>query len=329
VRSPRLAKLLIARRGLLAAPLLAFPARAQESWPARSIRMVIPYPPGGASDIIARMLAPALTESLGQTVVVENRPGANGFIAGELVARAAPDGYTLLMGNAGPNGTGPALYGTRTPYDALRDFAPVMMVSVVPLLIAVNPALPIRDLPGFLAHARAQDGRMSYGTAGIGSAGHMAMELLKSRTGVQITHIPYRGSAPTTTDLIAGVIPASVDTAPVLIPHHQAGRVRAIAVTTLAPLPELPDLAPVAATLPGFEAVSWGGIMAPAGTPAPIVARLNAALRAAMARPEVGPALARQGIQPQTGTPEAFGAYIAAEVAKWQSVVQTMGLKPE
>jgi tripartite-type tricarboxylate transporter receptor subunit TctC len=319
---------MLARRGLLAAPLLAAPARAQD-WPSRPIRLIIPYPPGGASDIIARLLAPPLTESLGQTVVVENRPGANGFIAGELVARAAPDGYTLLMGNAGPNGTGPALYGARTPYDARRDFAAIMMVSVVPMLIAVNPAQPARDLPGFLAEARAKPGALSYGTAGIGSAGHMAMELLKAETGVAITHIPYRGSAPTTADLIAGVIPASVDTAPVLLPHDAAGRVRGIAVTTRRPLPERPDLAPVAATLPGFEAVSWGGILAPAGTPAPVIARLNAALRAAMARPDVGPALARQGIQPQTGSPEEFAVYIAAELEKWGGVVRKMGLTPE
>jgi tripartite-type tricarboxylate transporter receptor subunit TctC len=319
---------MLARRGLLAAPLLAAPARAQD-WPNRPIRLVIPYPPGGASDIIARLLAAPLTESLGQTVVVENRPGANGFIAGELVARAAPDGYTLLMGNAGPNGTGPALYGARTPYDARRDFAAIMMVSVVPMLIAVHPAQPARDLPGFLAEARAKPGALSYGTAGIGSAGHMAMELLKSETGVAITHIPYRGSAPTTADLIAGVIPASVDTAPVLLPHDAAGRVRGIAVTTRLPLPERPDLAPVAATLPGFEAVSWGGVLAPAGAPAPVIARLNAALRAAMARPEVGPALARQGIQPQTGSPEEFAAYVAAELDKWGGVVRKMGLTPE
>ncbi len=319
---------MLARRGLLAAPLFGAPALAQ-GWPSRPIRLVIPYPPGGASDIIARLLAPALTESLGQTVVVENRPGANGFIAGELVARAAPDGHTLLMANAGPNGTGPALYGARAPYDARRDFAAVMMVSVVPMLIAVHPSQPARDLPGFLAAAAAIPGALSYGTAGIGSAGHMAMELLKSLTGASITHIPYRGSAPTTTDLIAGVIPASVDTAPVLLPHDAAGRVRGIAVTTRQPLGERPDLAPVAATLPGFEAVSWGGIMAPASTPPAIIARLNAALRAAMARPEIGPALDRQGIQPQTGSPEEFAAYVAAELEKWGGVVRKMGLTPE
>ena len=319
---------MLARRGLLAAPLLCAPALAQ-GWPSRPIRLVIPYPPGGASDIIARLLAPALTESLGQTVVVENRPGANGFIAGELVARAAPDGHTLLMANAGPNGTGPALYGARTPYDARRDFAAVMMVSVVPMLIAVHPSQPARDLPGFLAAAAASPGALSYGTAGIGSAGHMAMELLKSLTGASITHIPYRGSAPTTTDLIAGVIPASVDTAPVLLPHDAAGRVRGIAVTTRQPLGERPDLPPVAATLPGFEAVSWGGIMAPASTPPAIIARLNAALRGAMARPEIGPALDRQGIQPQTGSPEEFAAYVAAELDKWGGVVRKMGLTPE
>ncbi len=308
---------------------LAAPALAQAAWPARPIRMVIPYPPGGASDIIARLLQPHLTELLGQTLVVENRPGANGFIAGELVARAAPDGYTLLMANAGPNGMGPALYGSRTPYDALRDFTAVMAVSVVPLVLGVNPAVPAENIAQLLAHARSQGGRMSYGTAGIGSAGHMAMELLKSLTGAEITHIPYRGSAPSATDLIAGVIPASVDTVPSLLPHIRAGRVKGVAVFSSPRLAEAPDLAPVSETVPGCEAVSWGGVLAPAATPPAIIARLNAALNQAMAKPEVNDALLRQGIQPQRGSPDAFGSYIRAEVAKWSGVVQRMGLRPD
>jgi tripartite-type tricarboxylate transporter receptor subunit TctC len=291
--------------------------------------MVIPYPPGGASDIIARLLAPHLTELLGQTLVVENRPGANGFIAGELVARAAPDGYTLLMANAGPNGMGPALYGARTPYDAIRDFAPVMAVSVVPQIMAVHPGVPVHNFPEFLAYARAQNGAMSYGSAGVGSAGHMAMELLKSLTGIQLTHLPYRGSAPSTADLIAGVIPVNFDTVPVTLPHLRDGRVRGVAVTTLQRIPEAPDLAPIADTVPGFETVSWGGVLAPAGTPPAVIARLNAALNTAMARPAVQATLARQGIQPQHGTPEAFGAYVRAEVTKWTEVVAKMGLSPD
>lgn len=307
---------------------LATPALAQE-WPTRPIRMVIPYPPGGASDIIARLLAPHLTELLGQTLVVENRPGANGFIAGELVARAAPDGYTLLMANAGPNGMGPALYGSRTPYDAVRDFSAVMAVSVVPLILGVNPAVPAHDIREFLTHARAQAGRMSYGTAGIGSAGHMAMELLKSLTGAEITHIPYRGSAPTAADLIAGVIPASVDTAPSLLPHIRAGRVRGVAIFSSPRLADAPDLAPVSETVPGCEAVSWGGVLAPAATPPAILARLNAALNTAMARPAVHDALVNQGIQPQQGTPQAFAGYVQAEVTKWTRVVQRMNLRPD
>jgi tripartite-type tricarboxylate transporter receptor subunit TctC len=322
----------VTRRGWLlgaSALPLAPPARAQADWPQRSIRMVIPYPPGGASDIIARMLAPHLTETLSQTLVVENRPGANGFIAAELVARSAPDGYTLLMGNAGPNGMGPALYGSRTPYDALRDFAPVMAVSIVPQIMAVHPSVPVRDFPEFLAYAKDQSGRMSYGSAGVGSAGHMAMELLKSLAGVQLTHVPYRGSSPSTADLIAGVIPVNFDTVPVLLPHVRAGRVRGIAVTSLQRVPEAPELAPIAETIAGFETVSWGGVLAPAGTPPAIIARLNAALQAAMARPDVGGTLARQGIQPQGGPPEAFGGYVAAEIRKWTEVVQRMGLSPD
>lgn len=319
------------RAALLGGAALAMPrpARAQSDWPQRPIRMVIPYPPGGASDIIARMMAPHLTAMLGQTLVVENRPGANGFIAAELVARSPPDGYTLLMGNAGPNGMGPALYGSRTPFDALADFAPVMAVSIVPQIMAVHPGVPVRSFPEFIAYARDQQGRLSYGSAGVGSAGHMAMELLKSITGIELTHVPYRGSAPSTADLLAGVIPVNFDTVPVLLPHVQAGRVRGIAVTSLARVPEAPDLAAIAETVPGFETVSWGGVLAPAGTPPPVIRRLNAAMRETMARPDVGGALARQGIQPQTGTPESFGAYVAAEIRKWTEVVQRMGLRPE
>ncbi|TCH99819.1 tripartite tricarboxylate transporter substrate binding protein [Roseococcus sp. SYP-B2431] len=306
---------------------LATPAIAQSAWPSRPIRMVIPYPPGGASDIIARLLAPHMTELLGQTLVVENRPGANGFIAGEHVARAAPDGYTLLMGNAGPNGTGPALYGSRTPYDPIRDFSPIMAVSVVPLIMGMNPSVPVRNFPEFLAYAREMGSRLSYGTAGVGSAGHMGMELLKSLTGIEMQHIPYRGSAPLTSDLIAGVVPLSCDTAPVLLPHAAAGRVRAIAATSARRIAEAPDLATVAETVPGFESVSWGGVMGPAHLPAPVVERLNAALRTSMER--IAAQLQSQGIQPQRGTPEEFAAYVAAEVRKWTEVVQKMGLRPE
>ncbi|MDB5378085.1 MAG: Tripartite-type tricarboxylate transporter, receptor component TctC [Rubritepida sp.] len=307
--------------------LLACPALAQSDWPSRPIRMVIPYPPGGASDIIARMLAPHMTELLGQTLVVENRPGANGFIAAEYVARSTPDGYTLLMGNAGPNATGPALYGSRTPYDPIRDFSSIMAVSIVPTVVAVHPSVPARNFSEFLAHVRALQGRFSYGTAGVGSAGHMGMELLKSQTGIDMTHIPYRGSGPTVADLIAGVIPMSCDTAPVQLPHSQAGRVRAIATGALQRMPDAPDLPTIAETVPGFETVSWGGVMGPAGLPQALVLRLNAALGTSMER--ISPQLASQGIQPQRGTPEEFATYVAAEVRKWTEVVQKMGLRPE
>lgn len=318
------------RKALLlagSAAALASPALAQSDWPNRAIRMVIPYPPGGASDIIARLLAPHMTELLGQTLVVENRPGANGFIAAEYVARAPADGYTLLMGNAGPNGTGPALYGSRTPYDPIRDFSPIMAVSVVPLIMGMHPSVPVRSFPEFLAYAREQGSRLSYGTAGVGSAGHMGMELLKSMTGIEMQHVTYRGSAPLTSDLIAGVIPLSCDTAPVLLPHAAAGRVRALAVTTARRIGGAPDLATVAETVPGFEAVSWGGVVGPAALPPAIVMRLNAALRTSMER--IGPQLQSQGIQPQRGAPEEFASYVAAEVRKWTEVVQKMGLRPE
>lgn len=315
--------------GMLGAAGLAMPAFAQD-WPARPIRMLVPYPPGGASDVIARLLAQPMSEMLGQAVVVENRPGANGGIAAEAVARSAPDGYTLLMGNAGPNALNQALLGSRLPYDCVRDFTPVSLVSKVPMVIAVNPATPARTLPELLDWVRQRPGEVSYAHGGVGSAPHLTMEQIAVMRGVSWTAVPFRGGQLAITAVVAGQIPIIMDTAVVVLPQVRDGRLRGIAVTTLERVPQAPELPTMAEQgFPGFEATSWGGILGPARLPPPVTERLHAAVVRAMGLPEVKDALIRQGVQPRTSTPAEFAAHIASEVRRWTEVVQRAGIKPE
>jgi tripartite-type tricarboxylate transporter receptor subunit TctC len=317
------------RRGILglAGAALASPALAQE---ARSIRMVVPYPPGGASDVIARLLAQPLSEALNQTVVVENRPGANGGIAAELVARSAPDGTTLLMGNAGPNALNQALYGRRLAYDSVADFTPISLVSSVPMVMAIHPGFPARNLQELIAQARARPGEVNYATGGIGSAPHLTLAQLGTMAGINWVNVAFRGGQQSITAVVAGQIPIIMDTAPVVLPQVRDGRVRGIAVTSIARVPQAPDLPTIAEQgFPGFEATSWGGILGPARLPAPVVQRLHGAILRAMALPEIRAAMERQGIAPRTSTPAEFAAHIAAEVTRWTEVVRVADIKPE
>jgi tripartite-type tricarboxylate transporter receptor subunit TctC len=317
------------RRGILglAGAALARPALAQE---ARSIRMVVSYPPGGASDVIARLLAQPLSEVLNQTVVVENRPGANGSIAAELVARSAPDGTTLLMGNAGPNALNQALYGRRLNYDSVADFTPISLVSSVPMVMAIHPGFPARTLQELIAYARAKPGEVNYATGGIGSAPHLTLAQLGTLVGINWVNVAFRGGQQSITAVVAGQIPIILDTAPVVLPQVRDGRVRGIAVTSIDRVPQAPELPTIAEQgFPGFEATSWGGILGPARLPAPVVARLHGAVLRAMALPDIRVAMERQGIAPRTSTPAEFAAHIAAEVARWTEVVRVADIKPE
>jgi tripartite-type tricarboxylate transporter receptor subunit TctC len=323
------------RRGLALAATLGtvlprpHPAAAQD-FPTRPIRMIIPYPPGGASDVIARLLGPHMTEALGQTIVIENRPGANGGIAAEFVARSAPDGYTLLMGNAGPNALNQALYGSRLPYDSVRDFTPISIVSKVPMVIAVHPSTPASTLPELLALAKSRTGQLSYAHGGVGSAPHLTMEQIADMQGFQWTAVPFRGGQLAITAVVANQIPIIMDTAVVVLPQVREGRLRGIAVSTLERVPQAPDLPTIAEQgFPGFEATSWGGVMGPANLPAPVLQRLHAAVVRAMNTAEVRDALTRQGVQPRTSTPEEYAAHIRSEVQRWSAVVQKAGIKPE
>lgn len=321
----------ITRRALLAAPaILALRPAAAQDYPTRSIRMVVPYPPGGASDVIARLLAQPLSEMLGQTMIVENRVGANGAIAAELVVRSAPDGYTLLMGNAGPNALGQALLGRKLPYDSVADFSPIALVSEVPLIMGIHPAVPATDLQSLIALARARPGAINYATGGIGSAPHLTMEQLGSLAGVQWVNVAFRGGQLAMAAVLAGQIPILIDTAPVLLPQIREGKLRGIAVSTTNRIPQAPELPNIAEQgFPGFAATSWGGVLGPAALPAPIVARLNAAIVRAIAMPQVRDPMVRGGIVPLASTPAEFAAHIAAELRRWTEVVQVANIKPE
>ena len=319
----------VPRRSLLAVSAsLATPALAQVE--TRLVRFVVPYPPGGASDVIARMLAPPLGEALGQTVVIENRPGANGGIAAELVARAPPDGLTLLMGNAGPNALNQALYGSRLAYDCLTDFTPISLVSSVPQVMALYPGFPAKTLPELIDYARAHPGEVNYAVGGIGSAPHLTLSHLGNMAGINWVSVSFRGGQASITSVVAGQIPIIMDTAPVVLPQVREGRVRGIAVTSRHRIPLAPDLPTIAEQgFPGFEATRWGGVLGPAKLPPAVTERLHAAVVRAIAQPQLRAALAKQGVEPLTSTPAEFAAHIAAEVQRWTQVVRIANIQPE
>lgn len=316
--------------GLLAAPaLLGRPAAAQD-FPNRPLRMLVPYPPGGASDVIARLLAQPMTDALGRTVIVENRVGANGSIAAEAVVRSAPDGYTLLMGNAGPNALNQALLGRRLPYDCTTDFTPVSLVSSVPMLIAAHPDAGAGTLPEFLAMARARPGEVAYAHGGTGAMPHLAMEQIGSIAGARWNAVAFRGGQAAMAAVLGAQVPMLIDTAPVIAPQVRDGKLRGVAVTTARRLPQAPDLPTVAEQgFPDFEATSWGGVLGPAGLPEPVLRRLHAAVVTAMSSPAVRDSMLRQGIEPRATTPAAFAEHIAAELQRWTEVVRRADIRPD
>ena len=317
------------RRLLLAAPSAALlpsaAARAQAAWaPERSVRLLVGFAAGGSTDVTARLVAAALGERLGQPVVVENRPGAGGNIAAEAAARAAPDGHTLLMGVSGILAANPALY-RNLPFDPVRDFAPVSQIAFIPNLVVVHPEVPAADLAGFSAHAKANPGRVHYGSAGNGTSLHLAGALLAARAGLALVHVPYRGGAPATTDLLSNKIQMLASPLVEAVAHVQAGRLRPLAVTTARRSPLLPDVPTVAETVPGFEVALWNGLLTPAGTPAPAIARLAAETAAALRGEELRRKLAEQGSEPAPSTPEEFARFIRAEIPRWTEIVRLSG----
>ena len=313
---------------LLAAPLAPTAAHAQ-AWPAKPVRVVVAFAPGGGADIVGRAISQHLTERLGQPFVVENRGGAGGMIGTDLVAKAPADGYTLLFGQQGPNAINPSLYA-KVPYDALRDFAPVTQATSYPYVIATHPAMPFATFRDMLAAGKAKPASLSYGTAGLGSSAQLAGELLQRQAGVKLNHIPYKGAGPALVDAVAGQVSMVFGDAASTATQVRAGKLRALAVTGTSRLPLLPDAPTVAeAGLPGYEATAWHGWLAPAGTPAAIVSRLQSEVAAILRLPDIRERLARDGIEAVGSTPEQFAAYIRAEVDKWGKVVRDAGIRLE
>jgi tripartite-type tricarboxylate transporter receptor subunit TctC len=309
---------------LLALFAVAAPA---QTYPAKPVRIVVPFPPGGATDILARDVAQKLTEAWGQQVIVDNRPGAGGNIGSELVAKSAPDGYTLEMGTVGTHAINASLYA-KMSYDHVKDFAPIILVAAVPNVLEVNPAVPVNSVAELIAYAKANPGKLNFASSGSGTSIHLSGELFKVMAGVDMTHVPYKGSAPALQDLLGGQVQLMFDNLPPSLPHIKAGKLRALAVTTAARAPALPDVPTVAeAGLPGFEASSWFGLLAPAGTPREIVAKLNGEVAKWLATPEAKEKLSKQGANAAGGTPEDFAKHIAAETEKWAKVVRASGAK--
>jgi tripartite-type tricarboxylate transporter receptor subunit TctC len=319
----------------LAVAALAFsaiaPAQAQ-SWPGKPVRIVVPFPPGGTTDIIARSLGVELQKMWQQPVIIENRPGAGGNIGADLVAKAAPDGYTLLMGTVGTHAINKALFeqnGAKMPFDPVKDFVPITLAAGVPNVMVINPKLPVNSVAEFIAYAKARPGQLNMASSGNGTSIHLSGELFKTVTGVYMVHFPYRGSAPAITDLIAGNMNVMFDNLPSALPHIKSGRIKALAVTSRTRSPALPDVPTVeeAAGLKGFDASSWFGLFAPAGTPRAIVDKVQADVAKALAIPEVRERFVAQGADPGGNTPEQFAAFIRAETDKWTRVVKFSNAK--
>lgn len=298
-------------------------AVAANAYPDKPVRLIVGFPPGGAADILARIAAQHLTDLLGEQVVVDNRGGAGGLIATELAAKAEPDGYTLLFTSI-PFDINPHLY-RKVTYDPIRDFSPAALFVTVPLLLAVNPAMPVKSVQELIDYAKARPGQVNYASAGSGSSSHLAMELFKTMAHVNLNHIPYKGTGPLITDLISGRVSVTIASAVPLIPQVKAGKLRGLATTGAKRAAALPDLPTIGETVPGYEVINWFGILAPAGTPHDVIRRINQAIDKTLARQDVRTLLVSRGADPAGGTPQAFARMIKADFVKWGKVVKASG----
>ena len=318
---------------LVVAPAPAFaqaPADAAAGYPSKPIRFVVPVPPGGAADVMARMVAEHLQTKWGQPVVVDNKPGAGSSIGMQIVAKSPADGYTIGLGNIAGNAINPAVQQTNLLYEPVKDFAAVSLVGVTPLILVVNAQkIPAKTVPEFIAYAKANPGKVSYGSSGSGSSLHIAMELFMQKTGTKMVHVPYKGSAPMMTDLIGGQIDAAIDAATTSMPQVQAGKLRALAVSTMQRAFFAPELPPIADFVPGFDVKPWHGVMAPAGTPAPIVAKLSNEIQAFIREPATQSKLKDRGVVPVGSSAQEFSKVMEDEYELFRKLVKEAGIKPE
>jgi tripartite-type tricarboxylate transporter receptor subunit TctC len=311
----------------IALTALAGPGLAAETFPARPVRIIVPFPPGGGTDILARALAPRMTEALGQSVVVENRAGAGGQVGIEVAAKSAADGHVVLL-VSGSLTILPSL--TRVRYDPLRDFAPITLATRQPYAAVVHPSLPARDMRELIALARARPGQVTYASAGSGGAGHLGVELLKTMAKIDLVHVPYKGSGPALIDLLGGHVTMMFASAPSSAPHVRTQRLRALGVTSAGPSAVMPGVPPVAQSgLTGFEVYGWYGLLVPAGTPPDVVARLNAVITRALASPDVRERILADGSEPIGGSPAQFADYLRADVPKWAKVIRDSGARAD
>jgi len=302
-------------------------ARGQGAWPTKPVRIVVPFAAGGTTDILARALAPELAKALGQAFIIENKAGAGGNLGADIVAKSPPDGYTLLMGTVGTQAINPSLY-PKMPYDAAKDFVPITLVAITPNVLVINPALPVNSVKELIAYAKANPGKLSFGSGSNGSAGHLAGELFKVDTGTDMVHVPFKGAAPATQSLLAGDTQLMFDNLANAMAQVKAGKLKALAVTTAKRsnlAPELPTMAE--AGVPGFDISTWFGLMAPAGTPPGVIAKWNADVTRILSSPDMRERLAAQGAEAAPTTPAEFSAFIASELPKYARIVKASGAK--
>ncbi len=312
----------------LAALLAAFGGGAlAQAWPAKPVRLIVPFPPGGGNDVIARAVAQKLGERLGQAVVVENRAGANGIVGLQALMQAAADGHTIAVGAAGPLAVNPGLYD-KLPYDPLKDFAPITNMVNFPLLLVTHPSVAAKNTQELVALAKAQPGKLHYSSPGSGNSGHLAGELFNTMAGVKTVHVPYKGQGPALTDLIAGQVQMLYSSIPSVLPHVRQGQLNAIAIGSARRIPSLPEIPTIAESgVPGYEAYSWVGMIAPAGTPREVITRLHREIADILKQKDVAEKLNGQGALPVGDTPEQFATYIKAEIDKWGAVVRSSNIK--
>jgi tripartite-type tricarboxylate transporter receptor subunit TctC len=307
---------------------LGSPLAHAQSYPSKPIRWIVPSTPGDGSDITGRLLADKISRELGQPVVIDNKPGAGGVLGSEAAAKSAPDGYTMIVGNAGSHGVNAGIY-TKLNYDVVKDFAPVAMICTTPNVMVVNPSVKVKTLAEFLAYAKANPGKLNYASGGVGSSAHMSAELFKSMAGIDMAHIPYKGSAPAVNALMADESQVMVGNLPPWSALIKSGKVQALAVTTPKRHHSLPDVPAMAETLPGFDTLAWFGVLAPAGTPKAVITRINALVNQALEHPDVKAKLATLACDPAPSTPEAFAARVSGDVVRWKKLASERNIRAD